>query len=233
MQQECRTSLHAASFSSFCKRPTTCATAQLIRWCRSLMVFRWWNCLAGGQNGIHDLQEVLVDHILVSKNEGHILNCWWNQVTNGHQVHTWQLWEKGFKSINEWLNRPKPKTYQKTAEKYWHEGSELLILLASRDVEFFQVLRICLQIHVDQVFPSLFWGETSLSMSQISQFSSPPWTAYRLTKKQHGNLRTFLQFKARKAWQNVMNPYNECFALKPSAFGHTKKSRGAIRTIKK
>lgn len=37
------------------------------------MVFRWWNCLAGGQNGIHDLQEVLVDHILVSKNEGHIL----------------------------------------------------------------------------------------------------------------------------------------------------------------
>lgn len=36
------------------------------------MVF-CWNCLAGGQNGIHDLQEVLVDHILVSKNEGHIL----------------------------------------------------------------------------------------------------------------------------------------------------------------
>lgn len=58
------------------------------------------------------------------------------------------------------------KTYQKPAETYSHEGSELLILLASRDVEFFQVLRICLQIHVDQVFPSLR-GETNLSMSQI------------------------------------------------------------------
>ena len=53
--------------------------------------------LSGSQDGVHDLQEVFVDHILVRKNEGHVLadSAGFARFPDFHRGEAWvNLWEK-------------------------------------------------------------------------------------------------------------------------------------------
>ena len=80
--------------------------AQQHSWCTSLLVF------VGGASPVAKME------FMISRKFS-LITSWsvkmkvtsWKFMKPGYQVLTWQVWEKGFKSI-KWLNRPNPiKTY--------------------------------------------------------------------------------------------------------------------------